>query len=467
MNRRSLRFQMTAWYAAVLGFTFAIVGIGIWIALQQSIRATVDKELRARLGTIRPYIDEQTVDGDVSHLLEELGEQSILTPAANYLKIADRTGHWIYRSPGTEQWAIGLPVQGTLPMRGRTETIYIHHKGLRVLTAPVRMGVVQIALPVDELEEVQSGFLWTVAFGSPVLLLLASAGGYWMSGRALAPLNRLADAAEQITAMNLADRLPRSATGDELDRLADVLNNMLGRLESAFRRITQFTADASHELRTPVAIIRTTAEVTQSRIRTAEEYNAAWGVVITQTERIAKLLADLLTLARADSSDEQWHFEAVDLAEVVAEACDEMRVIAEARGLQMTRSHDAAAPVWGDRDALRRAVLVLLDNSVKATAAPGSITVSVQAEQSETPMAMVSVRDTGTGIAPETLPHIFDRFYRASKDRSRESGGAGLGLSIAQWIITRHRGTILARSQFGEGSTFTLCLPLDLRRTDL
>ncbi len=467
MNRRSLRFQMTAWYAAVLAFTFAIVGVGIWIALQQSIRETVDKELRARLGTIRPYIDEQTMSKDVSHLLEELGEQSVLTPAANYLKIADPSGRWIYRSPGTESWDIRLPSAARLPARGRTQTIRVRHGQLRVLTAPLRIGIVQIALPVDELEEVQSDFLWTVALGSPILLLLASMGGYWMSGRALAPLNRLAEAAERISAVNLSQRLPRGTSGDELDRLADVLNSMLSRLESAFRKITQFTADASHELRTPVAIIRTTAEVTQARLRTPEEYNAAWGVVITQTERTSKLLADLLTLARADSSDEQWQFESFGLAEVVSEACDEMRVLAEAKQVRIATSLDTTATVWGDRDALRRAVVVLLDNAVKATAAAGSITVTLQAEHGATQMATVRVRDTGIGIGPETLPYIFDRFYRASKDRSRESGGAGLGLSIAQWIITRHHGTIVASSQLGEGSTFTLCLPLDSRQTEL
>ena len=450
LSSRSIRFRLTAWYAAVLAFTFFILGIGVWIALRHSTRVTVDKELRSRLRTVRVYIDRQAPDGDVSHLLEELNEQAVMTPAATNLRIADVSGKWIYQSPGSEQWAVSLSKREDL------QTINVRGKPLRILIAPVKIGTVEIALPLGEFEEMQRDFLWTAGLGSPLLLLFASAGGYWMSGRALRPVDEIAVAARRISANNLSERLPSHGTGDELDRLSQVLNGMLARLEAAFKQIKQFTADASHELRTPVAIIRTTAEVTKARERSVEEHLKAWETVVAQTERTSQLIDDLLILARADAASESLSFESMDLAETVREACSEMQVIAEADGLPLSSCVPSHYLLVGDQEAIRRALLILLDNAIKFTQPPGRVFVSLEVEDG---MAVVQVKDTGIGISEGDLPYIFNRFYRAAKDRSRKTGGAGLGLSIALWIAAQHGGKILAESTVGAGSTFRLVIP--------
>ncbi|HEX4231466.1 MAG TPA: ATP-binding protein [Bryobacteraceae bacterium] len=463
---QSLRFRLTAWYAAILAITFLVLGMGVYVALEQSMLVTVDKDLRARLRTVRSYVDLLTPSSDVSHLVEELTEQSVLSPAAINLRIANAQGNWIYRSPGTEDWNLGVPSRADLPTKGRAQTVRVHREALRVLSAPVTIGVVQIGLPVDEFQEMRDGFLWTIGLSAPLLLIMASLGGYWMSARALKPVDEIARAAQLISAQNLSERLPSSGAGDELDRLSQVLNGMLARLEDAFQRITRFTADASHELRTPVAIIRTAAEVTQARSRTVEEHGEAWKRVLAQTERTSQLIDDLLTLARADAGSDAMAFEPVDLRRTVEDACAEMREMAGSRGLCLRYN---IAPEWdqaerclaGDSDAVRRVLLILIDNGIKATPRGGEIEVLLGVEHAPRPGAgIVCVKDTGIGISGEDLPHIFDRFYRVAQDRSRYTGGAGLGLSIAQWIVSRHGGEIRVESVVGRGSTFRIRLPL-------
>ncbi len=205
--------------------------------------------------------------------------------------------------------------------------------------------------------------------GTPLLFCIASAAGYWLSGRALRPVDRIASAARRITIENLSERLPATGAGDELDRLSQVLNEMLAGLESAFRRITQFTADASHELRTPLAIIRTTAEVIRGRTRTPAEHDRAWASVLAQTERTSQLVNDLLTLTRGDADSGGLLSEITNVERVLAEACSDMQVLAHSKGIEMVLVFADNATVLGDGDALRRVFTILLDNAIKATPA--------------------------------------------------------------------------------------------------
>lgn len=455
-QRQSIRFRLTVWYTAILATTFAIVGIGIWLALRQSVSSTIDKELRSHLAAVRTYVHREAPAGGLSSLIAELNEDSATPEAAN-LRIADAAGRWIYRSPGSETWSSAPPQISGLPWAGKTQAVSALGKDMRIISAPLKTGIVQIGIPLDAFEELQREFLWTAAIGAPVLLLLAALGGFWMSGRALRPVDRIAGAARRIGARNLVERLPASGTGDELDRLSSVLNEMLDRLESAFNKITRFTADASHELRTPVAIIRTTTEIVQSRKRTVEEHCQAWNTVQAQAERMSGLIQDLLVLARADGASEQRVFEPSNISEIVTAACAQIQVIAEPKGLSIRTQIAAECTVFGDAGALLRAVLILLDNAVKYTSAPGAIEVLVNITDRD--LVAIEVRDTGIGISRADLPHIFERFYRATKDRSRDTGGAGLGLSIAQAIAARHKGFIAVESTVGAGSVFRMLLP--------
>ncbi len=456
MNRRSIRFRLTAWYTGILAVTFAAVGIGVWLAMRSSVYETVDKELRSRLGVMREYLHREAAHRE--DIVDELSETAALAPAGTRFRMADENGRWLYQSPGTEKWG-AAPDPGALPARGRFETVSQNRRPIRVLSAAVPTGMIQIGIPIDEFLEMLDGFTWTALIASPLLLIGASVGGYWMSRRALAPVEQIAQTAADIEARNLAKRLPLSGSGDELDHLSATLNGMFGRLESAFRRVTQFTADASHELRTPAAIIRTTAEVARRKPRTAAEYDAALDRILAESVRTTVLIDDLMLLARADSRVDDIAREPVPMGELVREACCGADALARAAGIELSTDELKECTVQGDPAALRRALLILVDNAIKYSKPGGSVEVRLDSPSGARSTAVLEVRDNGIGIAPEDLPHIFERFYRVSKDRSRKVEGIGLGLSIAQTIAHQHGGELRIESTPGEGTTARLFLP--------
>lgn len=235
------------------------------------------------LGIMVPEMDGVEVKRET--LTEELDEQAILTPEGALFRIAGAHENWIYQAEGTNEWGTRIPDWKGLPPRGRVETLFVDGEPLRVLTAPIRLGLIQIGAPLDEFYEILEGFTWTALLASPLLLLLPSAGGYWMSRSALEPVDSITRTARTIGAEDLSERLPVRGVGDELDRLCETLNAMFGRLESAFERIMCFTADASHELRTPVAVIRTTAELTRCKPRSPREYERALDGMPAQSKR--------------------------------------------------------------------------------------------------------------------------------------------------------------------------------------
>ncbi len=279
-----------------------------------------------------------------------------------------------------------------------------------------------------------------------------------MSRRALAPVDEITQGAERISSRNLSSRLTVPQSRDELQHLSETLNGMLERLEAAFRRITQFTADASHELRTPVALMRTTAELSLRKPRPEAEYRGALTLILRELESTSALIENLMLLARADSGFEVLRFAPVDLSETLREACRQGRVLAQGKQISF-QEQIALGPVIveGDAHALQRVFLILLDNAVKYTPPGGSVTVSLANVNG---FAVAEIRDTGIGIGEADLPHIFERFYRADKARSRERGGVGLGLSIGRWIAEAHGGVIEAESTPGQGSVFRVRLPI-------
>ena len=233
---------------------------------------------------------------------------------------------------------------------------------------------------------------------------------------------------------------------------------MLARIESAFLRVTQFTADASHELRTPISLIRTEAEIALRKTRGTEEYREALRHILLAAERTSSLVEELLSLARSDSGRESLHLAPLDLRRAVAETASEWQQLVESRNLQFKPAlADCESPVLADRKALQRLLAILLDNSVKYTPPPGTIELRLEAQNGN---AIISVCDSGIGIAKEDQARIFERFYRVDKARSRELGGAGIGLAIADWIVQQHRGSIAVHSSIGNGSTFVVELPM-------
>jgi signal transduction histidine kinase len=270
-------------------------------------------------------------------------------------------------------------------------------------------------------------------------------------------VDALVRSAREVSGTKLSSRLQKIDTGDELQRLSDTLNEMLDRIESAFLRITEFTADASHELRTPVSLIRTEAELALRRSRGEAEYKESLRHILLEAERTTVLIEELLSLARADSGREVLHLQPIDLRKTLQSVADGWQQVAIIRNLQFSASLDIPESfVMGDEILLRRLADILLDNAFKYTSAPGSVNLSLEPKGES---IVITVRDTGVGIAEEEQSKIFERFYRVDKARSRAQRGSGLGLAIAQWIVTQHRGSIGVESRSDEGATFSVELP--------
>jgi len=457
MKPLSIRLKLTAWYIAILFASLSIFGVAAFFAMKKGIETSVDENLEGEAAGIEELIG-RVLNEEPTRLHDELREHAELREQADFSQVCDESGHWIYRSRLMASHDVPVPATAdysacNLEARGLP---------LRVMVREINAGGdryrIQVAAPMDDFYDAINRFKWIVLFLSPVVLVLASGGGYWLSRRALVPVDRISQAAQDINSNNLAKRLDVPQSGDELQRLSQTLNSMLERLEASFNRITQFTADASHELRTPLALMRTTTEVSLRTSQTVADYREAQEEVLAELEKTSSLVEKLMLLARADAGVETLQHTPVNLIECLHDACKDGKILAEAK--QLTFKEDIQSSelfVEGDSHALHRLFLILIDNAVKYTPSGGSITVGLKRTDAS---AVAEFRDTGIGISADDLPNIFERFYRADKARSREFGGVGLGLSIARWVAEAHRGSIDVQSTPGTGSVFRVRLPL-------
>ncbi len=459
MRPRSIRVRLTLWYFAVQAITFAAFGIGISLAVRESVHAAVDEDLRLRLEGIQRFMERVAPTFSQDDLRYEIREHSGLRPGGDLLQVSDAQGNWLFRSASIRNYDIPQP--GGILSVPRYETKVFNGALLRIVSdkagVPGNTYTVQLASPLGQVFDVLQRLQWLLLLSIPVVLIIATIGGYWMSRRALAPVDAITSTARSISEHSLSRRLASLRTGDELQRLAETFNQMMDRLETAFKRITQFTADASHELRTPTALIRTTAELSLRRDRDSAEYREALGQVLEEAEGMGVLIDSLMTLARMDSGAEALSYAILDIASVVREASSAGQPLADSKQIQIDREiPDEPILVDGDPHALRRLFLILIDNAVKYTPTGGRVAIALRRNDND---AVAEVRDTGIGISQGDLPFIFERFYRADKARSRETG-AGLGLSIARWIAEAHRASIHVDSIVGKGSKFELRIPI-------
>ena len=433
MRRRSIRFRLTVWYAVVLAAGLSLFSGLIWLSLRHRLMEEIDQDLAGRASQFERYFASESADGAAGdQLRDELEEFCQALPPSSYIELHGAAG-FTFHYPANAQ----KPEPTGRILR-------------RQFTFDQEVFDLEIAAPVANAEhtlDLLRLLLWSMI---PVVIAIACLGGAWLSGRALKPVNDIAAAALTISIENLAERLPVPATGDELARLTEVLNSMFGRLESAVKTLSQFAADASHELRTPLAVIRTTAELALRRARTPESYRDSLQEVAAEAERMTRLVEELLILARSDAATVEMPLGAVDVREVLADVCDEMRSLAEMRQVRLKDLQgDEPAIVAGNRPALHRLFLVLLDNALKFSRPGGEVVLSVENKES---WVSVIIEDFGVGISERDLPHIFERFYRT--DRARAAGGHGLGLSLAKSIARAHGASIEVQSSEGTGSKF-------------
>ncbi|HEV2963438.1 MAG TPA: ATP-binding protein [Candidatus Angelobacter sp.] len=454
--RFPIRVRLTSWYLAVLCFCLAILGSVIFLAARASVSKIIDSDLRARLSATRSFMEQQIPSAPPSELQDEFQEYSASQPGGALLQIKDESGAWIFRSLSMQKYAIVLPPSGP-DGNSQFASVARGNQSLRIIAGKIAVNgktyAVQIGADTTNFMLVLQRLKWLLLISTPLAIGLALAGGYWLSSRALAPVRRVTQTARSIGGDELSRRVEVPQTGDELQFLAQTLNAMLARIESSFKRMTQFTADASHELRTPVTIIRTTAEIALRQKRDEEMYRKALKEVLEEAERTSSLIDDLLTLARADSAAQQLALAPTNVAEVMEMAFSKTKFLATEKAvavsLQIVRRD-----LWieGNQEALLRLFLVLFDNAVKYTPAGGRVSAVLDVVKGR---AVFRIQDSGIGIPPEDLPHVFERFYRADKARNSQ-GGVGLGLAIAKWIADAHAAEIHVESTPGQGSVFTV-----------
>ena len=455
----TIRARLTLLYALVLAASFVAF---FWICdfgFRRSIEATVDDASRSNLEIVRRVLSQSSSQG-IPKVQKELGELSELWANGAIFQVSDADGSWIFRSPRF------LLTQSPLPSAPAEETSFLttnldnqqYRIAQRSVQSDGRVFHISAAVPTEPFDQALDNFRLIEKRFLPLLVLLASFLGYWLSGRALAPVNRIIQSAEQIGVQNLFQRLEVPKAADELRRLTVTLNAMLDRIESSVQRIRQFTANASHDLRTPVSLIRTHAELALRRKRSEAEYRESLARILCVSEETTQLIESLLTLARADAGASQLQLVDIDFTPVLQKTVHQVSVLALSKGLSFS-SHlsNEPLPVKGDSAALENLLLAVLDNAVKYTPAGGFVRLHSFVIVSA---VVVEVEDSGVGIADDEIPRIFDRFFRADQARSREVRGSGLGLSIARWIAEVHDGRIEVESRLGAGSRFRILLPL-------
>lgn len=460
MKRLSIGVRLMLWYLAIFALGELFFGASMWFILRHNLYDIVDDSLESQIDDLKSFLEAQKKDTTIGKVQEEIKESYTIEHSGDYLQIHLETGDLIYRSAFLEAHPGPLmpPDQVKRPLFRSLRVDGLHFRFVyEKFNVNGHAYTVEMGLPADDAVATLQLFRSYLLMFAPALLLVAAVVGHWMSRRALAPVDALVHTAREIGGANLNSRLQKLNTGDELQRLSDTLNEMLDRIETAFQRVTQFTADASHELRTPVSLIRTEAELALRRSRGEEEYKESLRHILLEAERTTALIEQLLALARADAGRETLNMQPVDLYLALGGVVDGWKQVAAMRDLQFsTNLGRASAFVMGDESMLRRLVEVLLDNAFKYTPSPGSVRLSLGHEEDN---AVIIVQDSGLGIAEEDQSKIFERFYRVDKARSRAQGGTGLGLAIAKWIVTQHRGTITVESRPGEGARFRVEFP--------
>lgn len=465
----SLRLQVAAWYTVAFALLLLLTGAVFYQYLEHALEASVDTDLQLRAQQVTA---EAGIAGGTTSLdrLPGFGEPNQPPPPqtvdVNYgmlVRVLDAHGKLLGETPAFRllpvpaasiaQPLAGIPWQGTVKVQ--------HDQEVRIYSRTMTnhgqtVAVIQVGQSLATLHGLLHQLVAALLAVGFLVLLICATGSYWLAGRSFAPIQRLAETARKIQAGDLHQRVPVPPVRDEMQYLAVTLNAMLTSLDHSFSQQRQFVADASHELRTPVAVIRNKADVTLLQPRSQEEYCSVLHAIRTETVRLSHLISDLLALARGDEGQMRFEYEEVWLDRLVEAVAANAQPLAQERGIQLSLALQPVTLI-GDEARLIQVIMNLLENAIRYTNAGGQVHLRLKATPSE---AQLIVQDTGIGIAPEHLPHIFERFYRADPSRKRVGeGGNGLGLSIVEWIVRLHHGSIVVKSQVGQGASFTVNLP--------
>jgi two-component system, OmpR family, heavy metal sensor histidine kinase CusS len=459
INFRSVRIRLGLWYVVFTLVWMICVCLFSYLYLRSALASSRFKTMAKREERFLVFMKDELSGYPGKALAQHIKHFQQANADTDLIQIFDLDNNRVYPAPGTQAAAISWPRENCIhaPCFG-----YAHmgsHR-MRTLTQIIELDNRQVRLcmagAVDEHYDILDTVLKSYLLAFPPLLLVSILGGYTLSRSALKPVDRIIRIARTLGIQDLQRRLPIPDTGDELQRLAEAWNDLLSRLDSAVGKLTQFTSDISHDLRTSITVILTTAQLALRKDRPEEAYRKSLQTIVQESQETSKLLDDLLATSRTDIAKQNIDHALVDVSQVICEVTEHIKAQAELKS-QLLQAHVYnEALVLGDISLLRRLFGILLDNAVKYTPEHGIITASVRTDDA---MVLIEVADNGIGIAPEAAEHIFDRFFRVDSARNRDQGGNGLGLAIAKWIVDEHDSTIQVSSASNGGSIFTVRLP--------
>ena len=466
MNHRSLVFRLGAWYTLLLSATFVLVGAGTFYALQHYLRSNLRDSLSRRSAQVEQILTQAAADVPNATIAWEIDTR--VAPEFNnrFVRVTRVPDTPIYRSGppadrSFEPSAVNVVALPNAPGIAAPVTTIVKDQRLMIrstlLNAVSGDYLVELGVSFASIDEVLNRLLDLLALLLPVLIVCAAGGGYLLVSRALRPVDVLSQTAEQMSLQNLTLRVPVARSGDALERLSISLNNMLGRLRDSVQTSRRFLADASHELRTPLTVIKgELQELIHESHLSESDVRERVGSVLEEVARLEHLVSGLLVLSRLDAGDIQVEWVDVDLAELASSTAEQMRLMAEDRGIEIDLSALQKAVIRGDRARLKQIIVNLIDNAIRFTPRGGAVALRTAADDSG---SVLEISDTGIGIPPSSIPYVFDRFFRVDDARSREDGGAGLGLSIVRSICTAHGAEIGVESRLESGSCFRVTFP--------
>jgi heavy metal sensor kinase len=457
--RIPIRVRLTLWYVLLFAFTFTVFAVYLIFRFQYTLRSTIDTSLQITVSNTIASLDKEDYIDTGRLTLSTAGESQAGNTNFVMRLISPRNEVWD-TSSNTQNISFWGPVEEGYSTQTGTE----NEAEWRVFTQPVLdsngeiIAWVQAAQSLRPVNDAVEDLREQLFLGIPLILLFAGLGGYFLANRALRPIQRITETAQEITARDLSRRLVYRGAMDEVGSLARTFDQMLQRLQSSFERERRFTGDAAHELRTPLTVLKGQIEVTLNRQRNPTDYEKTLKELSKQVDRLIRLSNDLLFLSRSDQHQLSFEPNHINLSEWLEVLLEQLRPLALEQELKINTKIPEDLPIYGDSDHLIRLFLNILENALKYTSAGGQITITASKGPRE---VQVMIHNTGPGISQQHLQHLFERFYRVDGDRSSQTGGSGLGLAIARESARLHGGEIEIQSEPGQGVTVIVRLPVE------
>jgi heavy metal sensor kinase len=459
-----IKWRLTIWYGVVLSLILVTFACGIFIYFRNSLQDSIDAKIRSIGEVLSSSMTEthnSSVFGNFERYLENvLGRK----PKGKFIQIMDTSGRIGAKMSDIEGEALPTSFNALeRAMRGEIvyETIERTKPRLRMVTIPIMekkkvTSVVQVGTSLEDFDETIKKLLLIMIISIPTSISVTIVVGYFMAKKALRPVDQIRRAAVKISSSNLDEKIDIAGRRDELGRLAETFNAMIGRLKDAFQRVNQFSIDVSHELKTPLTILKGETEVALRKEREKDDYQKLLLSNLEEIDRMSCIIDDLLLLSKADTKDIKLNIEEIALRDLIMGVCMNMKVVADKKEVVLQTGEMEDVRVKGDELKLRRMIVNIVENGIKYSQTGGKVIVSSYVNDG---YAQIDVKDEGIGISEQDIKYVFDRFFRADRSRKRESG-SGLGLSISRWIAEAHKGSIEVKSQPAQGSIFTIKLPI-------